>query len=370
MNILYDHQTYDFLNFGGIPRYFYELTKGMNRLGQTVVNTIKFSENIYTKDESLFKSSPFFFGNQVRGRKTMKKIWNKSVSLNYIRKNDFDLFHPTYYDTYFLKTLRNKPYVVTFHDLIHELFSDQYEFLAKDHNTIKFKKEILKNARQVISVSHTTKNDLIKIYQVPAEKIEVIGLGNSISPLGANNVNLISREYLLYVGNRVAWKNFDFCLESIASVLKENDLLFVCAGGGDFTERETNLITKLGLSKYIKYEPITDMTLASLYSNACALIFPSLYEGFGIPVLEAFACGCPCLLSSGGSLPEVGGEAALYFDPKNFNDYQVALTRIINDQVLRNSLISKGYERLKQYNWNVTCEKTLGIYNKVVNEFV
>jgi glycosyltransferase involved in cell wall biosynthesis len=367
MKILYDHQAYDFLNFGGIPRYFYELTKGLTVLNQDVTNTIKFSENIFAEDRNYFKSSPFFLGNNVRGRTTLKRLLNQRASIKSINKKNYDIFHPTYYSPYFLKSIKDKPFVVTVYDLIHELYSDKYEFLAKNHKTVTQKKEILKHANQIISISETTKNDLINIYNIDPDKIKVIGLGNSMEPQNITVKAKGDQEYLLYVGNRVAWKNFVFCIEAIAPVIKSNNLLLVCAGGGDFTSNETELINKLGLSNYVKYEPITDSSLVSLYYNAFALILPSLYEGFGIPVLEAFACGCPCLLSEGGSLPEVGGDAALYFDPTDADSIQSALSNMIADSFLRDSIIAKGKNRLKHYTWDITCQETLQVYKDVIS---
>ena len=370
MKILYDCQAFDFLNFGGVPRYFYELTRGITKLNHAVTNSIRFSENVYTLDKDYFNASPFFLGPKFRGRTRIKRYLNKRASIKYIKENKYDIFHPTYYDPYFLKYLKNKPYVVTFHDMIHEKFSNKYEFLAKDYKTIVFKKEVLKKAQTIISVSETTKKDLIDIYQIDADKIKVIGLGNSIQVKDIIYANNTQQKYILYVGNRVAWKNFNFCIEAIASTLKSFNLLFICAGGGKFTDAETAHINKLGLKNHVKQELVTDIKAASLYGNAYAFIFPSTYEGFGIPVLEAFACGCPCLLSNRGSLPEVGGEAALYFDPEDGNSIQKALNTIITDRVLRNSLIVKGKSRLKHFSWDITCKKTLQIYQSVINDSI
>jgi len=371
MKILYDHQAYDFLNFGGIPRYFYELTKGITQLNHEIVNTIKFSENVYAKDKDYFTTIPFFPGQEAfRSRGRLKKLLNELVSIKYLKKDDYNIFHPTYYNPYFLKYLKNKPYVVTFHDLIHEKFSDKYDFLARDYKTVLYKKEILKKARKIISVSETTKKDLIEIYNVEADKIQVIGLGNSLNANDIIYANDADQKYFLYVGSRVAYKNFIFCLEAIAPILKNHNLLFICAGGAEFNGEEMTVIRKLDLKNHVKHRKFTDYNMASLYGNAFAFIFPSLYEGFGIPVLEAFACDCPCLLSRGGSLPEVGGGAALYFDPIDANSIQLAVNTIITNHVLRESLIFEGRQRLKSFSWDVTCQNTLQLYQSIVSKSI
>ena len=368
MNVLFDHQAYDFLNFGGIPRYFYELTKGIQNLGCVATNTIKYSDNVFCSDQAYFDAKPFLPDYRLPGKRTIRRYLNQYSSINYLKTGDFDIVHPTYYNPYFYKYIKNKPSVVTFHDLIHEKFSSQYDFLARDNQTVLNKQEILKSSSTLIAVSETTKNDLIEIYDIQPERINVIGLGNSISPQFIEKKADVGRQqYLLYVGNRQAYKNFSFFLEAVASILIEFDLLLVCAGGGNFNNEEQHQIEKMSLKSHVQHQAITDTSIASLYGNAFAFVFPSLYEGFGIPVLEAFACGCPCILSTGGSLPEVGGDGAIYFDPIDADSLKNTIITMLNDSALRQDCIAKGRKRLDVFNWDITCKQTVKLYQSILS---
>jgi glycosyltransferase involved in cell wall biosynthesis len=140
----------------------------------------------------------------------------------------------------------------------------------------------------------------------------------------------------------------------------------ICAGGGKFSTQERKDIKRLQLSDKILQMDGNDAVLAHLYSSAQAFVFPSLYEGFGIPVLEAFACGCPALLSNRSSLPEVGGDAALYFDPESISSLVEILAEILENKVLCDDMRTKGLNRLKLFSWNNTAYKTIETYKKAV----
>jgi glycosyltransferase involved in cell wall biosynthesis len=149
--------------------------------------------------------------------------------------------------------------------------------------------------------------------------------------------------------------------------LIDNKLLLVCAGGGRFTEGEFIILQKLGLKDQVVFMKITnDSILSNLYVNALFFVFPSLYEGFGIPILESFACDCPALLSNGGSIPEIGGDAVSYFDPNNQNSIHTAVANLINNQVLRQELRAKGSSRLNKFSWDNTFHDTLKVYQSVL----
>jgi glycosyltransferase involved in cell wall biosynthesis len=180
------------------------------------------------------------------------------------------------------------------------------------------------------------------------------------------NSRLFDEDYILYVGNRATYKNFDFFVSAIAQLLIDADLKLVCAGGGDFSSQQQVLIKSLKLENRIVFKKIiNDDILANYYAHALFFCFPSLYEGFGIPVLESFACGCPALLSNGGSLPEVGGDAALYFDPTNSDSLIKSVSELISNQALRQNLKERGFERLKQFSWDTTFLETVEVYKSV-----
>ena len=156
-------------------------------------------------------------------------------------------------------------------------------------------------------------------------------------------------------------------LKVLPYLFSNNNLKLICAGGGDFNLNESNYIKSLGLTdKVLSVSKINDDILSNLYANALFFIFPSLYEGFGIPIIESFHCGCPVLSSNCGSLPEIGGEAALYFDPYNQQSFFDTASNLINNELLRNELKLKGTERIKNFSWDKTFQQTLNVYKSVI----
>jgi glycosyltransferase involved in cell wall biosynthesis len=251
--------------------------------------------------------------------------------------------------------------------MIHEKFANQFDGFTEDTELFEAKRKLLERSSKVIAISETTKEDIVSIFGVDRSKIEVVYLGNSLTPLIQGTVRLIAEDYVLFVGNRAAYKNFSFLVKAIADQLVDSNVKLICAGGGAFTFEEQRLIQVLGLEEYVCFKPIgSDTDLANYYSNALFFVFPSLYEGFGIPVLESFACNCPALLSTGGSLPEIGGDAALYFDPSNAESLREAFRQLLEQEALRAVLKTKGARRLEAFSWDTTFRDTLAIYQSVL----
>ena len=367
MRILYDHQVFSIQKYGGASRYFYELMKRFNgNIHSCKVATV-FSENVYYNKDfntGLNKLLPDF---HFKGKGKFMAYFNKKKSFKVIKNGDFDVFHPTYYDNYFLDKINKKPFVVTFHDMIHEKLSNQFVSLKLDTKIFDNKRRLLEQSNKIIAVSETTKKDIIEYFDVDSSKIEVIYLGNSLQNFETGHNRLVLEDYILFVGNRAIYKNFIFFVNTIAKLLISCNLKLICAGGGNFTQDELTLFHKLKLKDRVIFKQIVnDNILANYYYHALFFCFPSLYEGFGIPVLESFACGCPALLSIGGSLPEIGGDAALYFDPTNSDSLEQAATKLINSQSLRQSLKEKGRIRLKEFSWDNTFEDHLNVYRSII----
>ncbi|GAB3547791.1 glycosyltransferase family 4 protein [Spirosoma fluminis] len=367
MVLLFDHQTFSLQNYGGISRYFRELIVGINETNpdHEVKLAIKYSNNAYLSHEW---AKPFLSGIEFPKKNNLLYLINKQISINKLRTGAFDILHPTYYDPYFLNYIKHKPYVITVLDMIHEKFSSVYKELAHDKKMVHWKELVIKNATKIIAISENTKRDVIDIYGIDPDKIQVIYLANSLLVNNTEQANLslvTERPYLLFVGNRGFYKNFNQLITAIAPLLKRHDINLICAGGGAFTKTELEQITDLDVTSRVQQQPINDTKLVGLYKHAIAFIFPSLYEGFGIPVLEAFACDCPNVLTNSSSLPEVGGDAALYMDSRDNDSINDAIEKILTDSSLRASLIAKGKERLKQFSWTRTVEETIGLYQHV-----
>jgi glycosyltransferase involved in cell wall biosynthesis len=171
------------------------------------------------------------------------------------------------------------------------------------------------------------------------------------------------------VGGRSAYKNFNFFIESVAGILLKNeDLQVVCAGSLPFTDKEKKFLKNLNILHKVHHIRINDKILKNLYKNAQAFIFPSLYEGFGLPVLEAFSCGCPVILNNSSSLPEIGGDGAIYFEPDNRESIICAVETVLFNEKYREDLIKKGFERLKFFSWEKTANSTKKVYNNLLHQ--
>jgi len=365
MRILYDHQIYVEQEYGGISRYFYELGKELKTdLHVDVENTTCLSNNVYTTDP-IYSSKKFFPNNKFKGKVRLLKIINELNSKVKL-KGSYDIFHPTYYDTYFLKEIKNRPFVITFYDLIHEKFAHKFDDLTDDKQLFEKRKKLLDKASKIIAISNSTKNDIIEVYKVPETKIEVVYLASSINP-GKRDNEIPYDNYILYVGNRRYYKNFKLFIEAIAPLLiKEKGIKVICAGGPKFDLSEMNFFIELKIANQLLQLSINDHLLSTLYKKALFFVFPSVYEGFGIPVLEAFSCSCATLLSATSSLPEVGGDAALYFDPYDKDDILDKVTLLLYDSDLRDKLKKNGVKRLKLFSWLQTAKDHYGIYKSVL----
>jgi glycosyltransferase involved in cell wall biosynthesis len=378
MRVLYDYQTFTAQKFGGISRYYYELIKQYRISGFIEPELAA----LYSANDYL-QADPYYDGRitvppvKLQRKSFWDKILRKPKGYNYasfrnrsnaiarIQTGDFEVFHPTYYDPYFLPYLNNKPFVLTVYDMIHEIFPEY--FLLEDPVFLA-KQKLLKKASRVIAISENTKQDIIDVYDIPAEKIDVVYLASSLSAVEAGNASFpLPQRYLLFVGVRAAYKNFYFLVKAIRELLaKETGLYLVCAGGGPFSAAEQEYFRRMGLTERIISCEADNQNLGLLYKNALLFLFPSLYEGFGIPILEAFNCRCPVVASDRGSLKEIAADAAEYIDPKDMHSIRETVLRLIYDRPLREELRRKGYERSRQFSWERCALETARVYQKVL----
>jgi len=364
MKILYDHQIFSEQNYGGISRYFTEL---MNYYYKTKIVefelSLKYSDNLYLKEVPYSQHKEFFLKVPFKGKGTIRNIINNSKSRTIISKSNFDVFHPTYYNPYFLNLLKAKPFIITVYDLTHEIYSND---LGDSKVLIKQKEQLIKKSAKIIAISNNTKQDLLKYYDVNEEKISVVYLANPLkSKIILHNLYL-PEKFVLFVGNRGAYKNFSNFIQGMTTILANDDeLTIVCGGGGKFSKNEIKEFKRLHIGERIKYYNIDDTILFNLYKKAQLFVFPSLYEGFGLPVLESFYSGCCLVASNRTSIPEVAENAAIYFDPENPDDIACNIEKVLYNKNLRQSLIIKGYEQLKKYSWKKTAESTARVYSEI-----
>lgn len=367
MKVLLDYQTFTNQNFGGVSRFFCSLMEKYKEHNLVDFDlAVKYSNNFYLQDSDIMKVKKFLPGIEFKGKGKLQGFFNQILTVKKLQSRGYDLFHPTYFNPYFLEHLNGIPFVLTVHDMIHEKFPG--EFLKSD-TTAERKKILIYKAKKIIAVSKNTKKDILEYFRdIPEDRIEVIHLANSLNPKEKPDVRTdVPQRYLLVVGHRYHYKNCLFMIESISQLLREDDSLFlICAGGGDFIEYERNLFESLKIKEKVLFYNADNETLTYLYQNALAFILPSLYEGFGIPVLEAMDCGCPAILSNTSSLPEVGGAAAVYFDPRDAADIKQSVKSVIYNEDVRRSMIEKGHEQAGKFSWDNTAINTADIYKSIV----
>ena len=248
------------------------------------------------------------------------------------------------------------------HDMIPELFP---QYFSKDDFQIIKKKKLCQLASHIRVPSENTKKDLINILNVDPEKITVTPWG--VTQMMFSNIKRFDFPYLLYIGARWNYKNFGAFLNQFAILSKTyQDIHLICTGSA-FDDSEKALIGQLKLSEKVHHFAPNNEEFGDLYKNAMAFVYPSEYEGFGLPILEAFSCGCPVMLNNTSCFPEVAGDAAIYFEMKDgkSNFYEKFEYLYQMSQEDRTDLINKGYDRLKLYSWETTAKKMEEIYNRI-----
>jgi glycosyltransferase involved in cell wall biosynthesis len=250
------------------------------------------------------------------------------------------------------------------YDMIHEIY-------CPGNPTTAHKKTALARCDHVICISHNTRKDLCELFDFPVERTSVTHLAyKDFSGFAgyAPPAELSGAPYFLFVGNRSAYKNFDALLRAFASAPRlAGSFRIACYGGGPLTDNEHAAAGALGLApEAVVHLRGGDDVLGAAYANATAFVYPSLYEGFGIPPLEAMSVSCPVLSSNTSSLPEVVGDAGLLFDPKDIGALRDALLCVAESSAVREDLVRRGHARRALFSWERCVEQTLAVYRSVL----
>jgi glycosyltransferase involved in cell wall biosynthesis len=366
LHISYDHQVFTWQTYGGISRYYYEIANRIAAMGNEVEVFAPFYVNEYFRNSCQVRPQgvkiPFLWNIAPQ----ILKIINPSLAYLLLKpRKNIDVLHETYYSLIDWCPKSTKR-VLTVYDMIHEKFTN---YFSKWNKTQQFKAHAVHRADHVICISENTRRDLISLLNVPEEKTSVVYLGYSLSndKFYAKTV-MEDKPFILYVGARGGWKNFNGLIRAYGcSRFLKDECDLVCFGGGGFNTRELELMESLNIERSkIKHMSGPDKLLADLYSTAAAFVCPSLYEGFGIPPLEAMSFGCPVVCSNTSSLPEVVGDAAELFDPENETAMRCAIETVVSDPEKCQSLVERGYERIKQFSWEKCAHETFNVYNKIL----
>lgn len=370
MNIFYDDEIFCRQKFGGISRYYVELIKFM--ASHENVNCGAFFHKSYYLEKNSnqlnFRLPEFKYSYHIF------KNFNKIFNLMLTDISVPNIYHYTYYKGRSKKNQKSS-YICTVHDLIEEIL------LKETHGAgdvqIFHKKDTFFHCDHIISVSEHSKQRLCEFYEIEPHKVTVVhhGIDHSVFNIGPSEVNcasvdqkpLVDGPFILYVGNRSGYKNFNQLLYAFSSSPRlKSQVKLVTFGGERFSREEQSLISSLKLSESsIVHLTGSDETLAKLYRAAVCMVYPSLLEGFGMPPLEAMACGCPVAVSDASSIPEVVGDAGLYFSPESSEDMAYKLEQLVFDTAVSSAMQKMGLARAKEFNWQKCGAKTLSVYRDI-----
>ncbi|WP_183568347.1 glycosyltransferase family 4 protein [Mucilaginibacter sp. SP1R1] len=292
--------------------------------------------------------------------------WNQ-VSLYFISKKYDLVYSTTPHGSVFIKNQ-----IITVHDLISIIPNKTYKSYSLQGYYYKlFLKKLVDKSLTTISVSNKTKDDVVQYLNVSPDKIQVVHNGYNKESFNPENEfednEYTNSRFILTIGATLPHKNIDRLLNAFKQV-KDNaefsDLkLYILGGKEAYMQALTDRAKELNLESDIiikRYVPMREITCA--YKYAQCFVYPSLYEGFGLPVIEAMACGCPVICAGSSSLPEVAGDAALFFDPLNEAELYERIMQLITNKALATELVAKGYNNIKRFDWNESAKLVATIF--------
>lgn len=361
MKILFDHQAFSNQAVGGVSRYVFELASRLAVNCDVKVSGL-FFQNRYAKELDRNNHDGFVFDSRNAAVIRASKQINGLHTYYLKATQSFDIVHETFY---FGGAVKGRATVVTCYDLIHELFPNYFKDSAA---TIRAKQKIFNRADHIIAISQQTKTDLQSFYGIDSSKVSVIYLG---ADLKLENVQSSSEgesvtPYFIYVGKRRGYKNWSVLLETLAKLKGMGVRVNLwCIGGGRFEKDEADLMSRLAVDGLcVQYDP-SDNELASIYANAVALVCTSLYEGFGLPIIEAMKSGCPVISTTGGSLLEITNDCALSFSPNDVESLSGHMLRLLDDDNCRKELVERGRLNASRFSWEACGDDTLSLYRRL-----
>lgn len=366
LNILFDYQIFSIQRAGGISNYFYNLAENLLKQGTNVTIFSPLHRNQYLK---LSKADIFGLNvNYIPGKLNflINRI-NHFITKKYLKKNaKIDIVHETYFSHLYPERNKKKR-ICTIYDLIHEKFPS---YFPNSREISKQKEKLILRSDHIICISENTKNDVINYFGVDPKKITVTLLASSLKNTNVDIFHKKLKKYILFVGSRKGYKNFKslVCAYSKSHFLK-NNYKIALFGGEKFGNEDLEVLKHFNLD--LDNFWIIDekkYSLDYIYSNVSLLVYPSIYEGFGLPILEAMSCGCPVLSSSGGSKIEVGGKHLYYYHPFDVDKLKNLIEKILSSESIQKSQILYGFERVKNFSWKKCALETQIVYSKVLTK--
>ena len=361
LSVLFDHQAFDGQIFGGISRYITELSRALSKEQSCRVKVISpIYINQYLKNyrnEIQINGFPML---PIRGARRLASFINEAVSPRLIERESADILHVTGYRP----SLANHGFrarVVSVYDMTFEKFP---QYFGNAELASQQKRHAVTSADHIICISKSTQKDLIQEFGVDENRTSVVHLAASLTKHSLQRRSTEERPFFLHVGGRWGYKNFSSLLLAYRMSKSLQDAAdIVCFGGEINYSSELKEIKKLGLSsERIRFIRGSDVDLSSLYQRAICLVYPSKYEGFGLPLLEAMSCGCPVMCSATSSMPEVCGDGAWYVDVDDADSIRLAMEKMLNCAEEREQLILAGNVRSGKFSWGRCAEETILAY--------
>lgn len=342
--IIYDGIVFSLQKMGGISIYYNEIFSRLK------LNNIEFNLISYDNSNCIVNE---YVDNVISKRARCSVGFERYLDC---KCKDYNIFHSTYYR---LPKSNSGRIVTTVHDFTYEIYNSGIKRLVHSYQ----KKRAILNSDAIICISENTKKDLLHfIPECNEDKIHVIynGVSEKFYPLECKKE--LKGKYVLFIGARGGYKNFHSVIKAMA---EHKDLLLIIVGGGGLSLEEIKVLTDSIPSRYSYYSNVTTENLNLLYNNAFCLVYPSLYEGFGIPVIEAMKAGCPVITTNSSSLPEVAGKAAILLNEPDVNSIADAIQELYEDS-FRQNLVELGFSQASRFSWEITYLKTLELYDSLL----
>ena len=369
--VIYDHQIFSISIYSGVARYICRLAEEIGKYQDwesSIFCGIHMNKMLLEVDPSLYSGIYFPRIPKVEGKFDTRVKLNEWLTSQWIKRNPPEIFHESVYSSNIKYSPKFKR-VMTVYDMIHEKFT---EITGKDKNRetieiIRRKKEKAEQMDHLICISENTRRDLIELTGIPPEKTTVVHLASDMEYHG--QPSMFEFPYLLYVGQRQNYKNFMRLLQLyISNERLHNNFKLLCFGAGSFTKEEKELMSNLSSpEEHFIHARGGDDLLSNLYGNAKALVYPSSYEGFGLPLTEAMRTECPIVCSNASCLPEVAGMAAEYFDPFDQDSMMMAIENVVFSGERTQELIEVGKRRASTFTWKKVGEETKEVYSSLLS---
>ena len=358
MRVLFDDQIFHNQSLGGISKYFTELYTRLPEHDVVVATSSKYSNNIHAIEKGVTRPLRSKLPQPLRFVCEWARKYQNQQKTSQQLSGRPEIFHPTYYDV--SKVPEGAKLVTTVYDMIHEEYPD----LPRPEGFTEQKRAACLASDCIISISEVTRQKVIDHFAIDPQKVHVVHLAADEPPQSTCDVSGLPDEYVLFVGNRKYYKNFDLFLNAMSLVHCHRPELKAVCSGREFSKSELQKIRQMGLESTILSRKFSDRELMTAYQNATLFVFPSLHEGFGLPIVEAFSVGCPVALSDIEIFREVADDAAAYFNPHDPEALSEIILKVAMDEPRRRWFSEQGLKRFGDFSWHKTAQQTADIYRE------